>query len=372
MRCGFCRALCPLWEFIGWETGSPRGRMQIIKALLEGRIEANDYVMDRIYKCTNCGYCLWRCPPGVNTVEAIMAARAYLVEKGHYPKVIDKVDAHIRENSSIYKLPKETRAEWIEYTGVEDVVKLKRKADLVYFVGCVTSLSGRVMDVAGAASLILDRLDRDWTILGNDEWCCGYPLILSGKREFVRSLAEHNVEMIRRVGAKTVVTTCPGCYRTLAYEYPHLVGDLRFEVYHASQLFRKMLGQVKARFKNDMNMVVTYHDPCDLGRLSEVYDAPRIVLSSIPGIKLAELPKNRSLTRCCGGGGMLKATNPDIALKLAVEKVEEAHAVGAEAIISACASCKQNIQDGIVKHEDTIQMLDLTEIVAKAMDLELT
>jgi len=228
------------------------------------------------------------------------------------------------------------------------------------------------MNIAGATSQILSNLGLDWTILGNGEWCCGYPLILSGKREYVANLAEHNVEMIRRVGAKAVVTTCPGCYRTLSHYYPLLVGHLGFEVYHVSQLFQKMLENVKAKFKSDVNMVVTYHDPCDLGRLSEVYNAPRIVLSSIPGIKLVELPKNRALTYCCGGGGMLKATNPDIALKLAVKKVEEAHTVNAEAIISACASCKQNIQDGIDESGDTLQLLDLTEVVARAMGIELT
>ena len=103
----------------------------------------------------------------------------------------------------------------------------------------------------------------------------------------------------------------------MAYDYPKLIGGLDFEVYHVSQLLQKMLGKIKTLFRNDVNMIVTYHDPCDLGRLSEIYNAPRIVLSSIPGIKLIELPKSRSLTRCCGGGGMLKATNSDIALKLA-------------------------------------------------------
>jgi Fe-S oxidoreductase len=371
MRCGLCRALCPTWEYVGWETGSPRGRMQIVKALLDEKIKANDYIMDRLYKCTGCGYCLWKCPPGVNTVDTIMAAREYLVSEGYYPKIIDSLENSIQEKGSIYDLSKETRNDWIEYTGVEDAVKIKNEADLVYFVGCVTSQSGRVMNVAAATSLIFNELNLDWTIL-KDEQCCGYPLLLSGKREYLSNLAKKNVEAIKNIGAKKVVTTCPGCYRTLNFEYPRILGEMPFKTYHVSQLLNDMHSEVKKKYKEDLNMVVTYHDPCDLGRLSQIYEAPRTILNNIPGIKLIELPKNRSLAQCCGGGGMLKATNPDIASKLAEKKVEDAKLIGAEAIVSACASCKQNIQDTIFDlNEEDIQTLDLTEIVAKAMGLEI-
>lgn len=369
MRCGFCRPLCPSWELIGWETGSPRGRMQVIKAILDGEVGVDDYVVDRIYQCALCGYCMWRCPAGVKTTDAIKAARAYLVDKGRYPDVVERISRNVERNHSIYELPAEARADWAHYLGVEDIVKMRRAADVVYFVGCVPALSSRSMGLAAATSMILDALGRNWTVMGEDEWCCGNPLLLSGKTDSAKALAVHNVQAVRKLGAKAVVTSCAGCYRTFAQEYPRLVGRLGFEVCHISQLLEGVLGSLRPKLKSRLDMTVAYHDPCEMGRLLGVYEPPRAVLSSIPGVKLVELPKNRQLTRCCGGGGILKATNPEMSLKLAVRKVEEAQGVGAEALVSTCPACRMNIMDGIAESGSEVQMLDLTEVVVRAMGL---
>jgi heterodisulfide reductase subunit D len=371
MRCGFCVALCPVEEYMGFESNSPRGRMQTIKALIDGEVKVNDYMMNRIYNCTLCGYCLWRCPPGVKTVDVIKAARAYFVKNKCYPEVVDTLDKFVRENYHIYDLPKEARTEWIDYMNVKDVVNIKDKADIVYFVGCVASLSGRAMGIAAATSQILNRLNLNWTILGMDEQCCGTPLLLSGKIEFAKDLAKHNVEAIRKRGAKTVVTSCAGCFRVFTQDYPKLIGDLGFEVYHTSQLLDRMLDQVKAAFKNEIKMTAVYHDPCEIGRLVGLYDPPRRVLKAIPGLNIVELAKTKELTRCCGGGGVLKAVFPDTALKLALKKIDEFQGVGANAAISGCPSCKLNISDAIAERGAPVQMLDITEIVAKAMGFEI-
>lgn len=369
MRCGFCRLLCPSWEFTGWETGSPRGRMQVIKALLDGEVGVSDYVVDRIYQCALCGYCMWRCPAGVKTTEAIKTARAYLVDRGRCPDVVERISRNIEGNRSIYALPAEARADWRHYMGVEDIVKTRGVADVVYFVGCVPSLSSRSMDLAAATSLILDALELNWTIMGEEEWCCGNPLLLSGKTGPARELAAHNVQAIRGSGARAVVTSCAGCYRTLTQEYPRLVGNLGFDVYHISQILERALGSLKPKLENPLDMRVAYHDPCEMGRLLGVYEPPRAVLRSVPGLRLVELPKSRQLTRCCGGGGVLKATNPDMSLRLAVRKVEEARSLGAEALVSTCPACRMNIMDGIAESGGEFQMLDLTEVVARAMGL---
>jgi len=370
MRCGFCVALCPVEEYMGFESNSPRGRMQTIKALIDGEIKVNEYTMNRIYNCSLCGYCSWRCPPGVKTVDAIKAARAYFVDSRCYPEVVDTLDKFIKQNYHIYDLPKEARTEWIDYMDLKDVVKIKDKADIIYFVGCVSSLSGRAMGIAAATSQILEKLGLDWTILGEEERCCGTPLLLSGKIEFAKDLARHNVEAIRRRGAKTVITPCAGCFRVFTQDYPQLVGELGFEVYHTSQLLDKMLDQVKAAFKNEMKMTAVYHDPCEIGRLAGLYDPPRRVIKAIPGLNIVELAKSRELTVCCGGGGALKAVFPDIALKLALKKLDEAQSVGANMIVSGCPSCKVNISDATSEMENPVQALDISEIIAKAMGFE--
>lgn len=372
MRCGFCVALCPVEEYMGFESNSPRGRMQTIKAVIDGEIEVSDYIMNRIYNCSLCGYCLWRCPPGVKTVDAIKAARVYLVDNRCYPEVVDTLDRSIRKNYHIYDLPKEARTEWIEYMDAGDIVKARKKADIVYFVGCVASLSGRAMGIAAATSQILNKLGLNWTILGGDEKCCGTPLLLSGKIDFVKDLAGHNVEAIHKREAKTVITSCAGCFRIFTQDYPQLIGELGFEVYHTSQLLDKMLDRVKGAFKNNIEMTAIYHDPCEISRLAGLYDPPRRVLRVIPGLNTVELPKTRELTRCCGGGGVLKAVFPDTALKLALKKLDEVQSVGANTVISGCPSCKLNISDAVVERGSPIQVLDISEIVARALGFEIT
>jgi len=343
--------------------------MQVIKGLLNGEIKVNEYVMDKMYKCALCGYCLWRCPPGVKTTDAIKAARAYLVEHGSYPWVVDRVYENLSQGHSIYSMPDEARAEWVDYANLGDIVKTGKKAEVVYFPGCATSFTSRAMNIASMSSQILEGLNLEWTILGKDEWCCGNPLTLSGKMGLFEDIVKHNVKAIHSQGAKMVVTSCSGCYRTFLQEYPRVMGSLGFEVYHMTQLLEKMIDLGRISFSEKLDMRVTYHDPCELGRFMGVYEAPRKVLRTVPGVNLVELPHNRSITACCGGGGLLKATNPDIALKLGFKKLEEARNLNVETIVSSCPSCKLNILDAIAAHGDKVQMLDVTEIVGKALKL---
>ncbi|WP_455368145.1 (Fe-S)-binding protein [[Eubacterium] cellulosolvens] len=367
MRCGFCVALCPVEEFMGFESNTPRGRMQTIKALINGEMKANEYLMKRIYNCSLCGYCLWRCPPGVKTTDAIKAARKYLVENKCYPEVLDTLEQHIQKNYHLYDLPKEARVDWINYMNVSDSVKIKEKADVIYFVGCVSALSGRAMEIPAAISQIFNKLGLDWTILGEDEVCCGTPLLLSGKTDSAGELARKNIEAIQGRGAKTVVTPCAGCYRVFIQDYPKLVGELGFEVLHTSQIIDNMLNKIRSLFKNEIKATAIYHDPCEIGRLAGLYDPPRRVLKTIPGLNLVDLPKTRELTRCCGGGGALKAVFPSTALRLAQIKLDEFVNANAHIVVSGCPSCKLNIQDAIAERESDLQMMDIAEIIAQAL-----
>jgi len=369
MRCGYCRAQCPTWGQIGWESGSPRGRMQLIKMLLEHRGEPNEYVMSRLYECALCGYCLWRCPPGVKTTEAITAARAYLTERGLVPPGAEVAVRNVRESHSIYDLPAEARTDWIGYMGLEGLVRNARSAQVVYFPGCVSSMSGRAMSIASASSQILSALGLDWSLLGEDEWCCGNPLLLSGQVATAKEVAARNLRTLHAKGAKMLVTSCPGCARTFAQEYPRLAGETGLRVMHITELLEKELASGRLKLGKPLEATVVYHDPCDLGRHLGLYEQPRAVLRSVPGSGLMEFQRNRATASCCGGGGMLKATYPEVALALAAKKLQEAQLIGADAIVSACPACKLNITDAIAASDSPIRMLDVTEVVAKAMGL---
>jgi len=345
--------------------------MQTIKALIEKRLQPNENIRDAMYKCVQCAYCTWRCPAGVRCADAIKAARTYLVEKKLNPEVVDSLASTVKENKNIYALPTEARTEWIDYSTTTDKVKDGGKADLVYFAGCVASLFGRALSVSAATSLILNKLNVNWTYMGQKELCCGNPLFQTGKLEHAEELAELNRKNIQETGAKTVLTACPGCYRVFAHEYPRLIGDLGVEVMHISQFLEKKIGEGKLKFTEKIEKAIAYHDPCELGRHVGVYEPPRKVLSSIPGVKLIEFAHNRNLAQCCGAGGVVKGTNPKWALELGKEKLDQAHDVGAEMVASTCASCKLNILDSIAENEDTLEAMDLTELVAKAMGIEI-
>jgi len=369
MRCGYCRAQCPTWGVVGWESGSPRGRMQLIKMLLDRRGEANEYVMSRLYECALCGYCLWRCPPGVETNDAILAARAYLAERGLIPEGAEAAVRNVNESHGIYELPAEARTDWIGYMGLDGLVPNAERADVIYFPGCVSSMSGRAMGIASASSQILSALGLDWSILGEDEWCCGNPLLLSGQVSMAREVATRNLRALRGKGAKTLVTSCPGCARTFAEQYPRLVGEKGLNVMHITELLEKERASGRLRFTRSLGVKAIYHDPCDLGRHLGLYEPPRTVLRMVPGLSLAEFERNKATAACCGGGGMLKATYPDLALTLASKKLEGARSANAEVIVSSCPACKLNISDAIAASGSSVRMLDITEVVAEAMGL---
>ena len=370
IRCGFCVNWCP-GGFTSWESYTPRGRMQTIRALIENKLQPSPNISDAMYKCVQCAYCTWRCPAGVRCADAIKAARAYLVERKLNPEVTNSLENTVRENRNIYGLPVEARTEWIDYFNLNDSVKIGGKADIVYFAGCVASLFGRALSISAATSQILNKLKANWTYLGAKEYCCGNPLFQTGKLENAEELAKLNRKTIQETGAKTVLTACPGCYRVFVHEYPRLIGDLGFEVVHISQFLEKKIDEGKLNFTDRIEKTIAYHDPCELGRHIGVYEPPRKVLSSIPGVKLVEFAHNRNYAQCCGAGGVVKGTNPQWALELGKEKLDQAHEAGAEMVTSTCASCKLNILDSIAENEDTLEAMDLTELVARAMGIEI-
>lgn len=357
MRCGFCVAQCPTEEYMGFESNSPRGRMQTIKALIEGEIAVNEYLMNRIYDCSLCGYCRWRCPPGVNTVNAIEAARAYFVENNCYPKIHGEFATRLRKFGNPYGEPLEKRSAWApsDFT-------VPRKAEALYFVGCTSAL--RFPEVAQATVRLLQAAGVNFTIMSN-EVCCGSIMFRTGLREAAEETAEKVIRMVEDTGASTILFSCPGCYRTFAVDYPTMLGEpLRYELKHISQY---LLEVDELKLVNSLKVKVTYHDPCHLGRHLGVYEAPRRLLASIPGVRLVEMDRRGVTSFCCGAGGGVRGAFPDISLSIAGERVREAAATGAEILASACPFCKRNLQDAAAQLRTPMKVLDIVELLSASL-----
>jgi len=239
----------------------------------------------------------------------------------------------------------------------------------LYFTGCTSSY--REKNIAKATVNALNKADISFDVLGEEEWCCGSPLLRTGQREKAIEVARHNVEAIKKSGAKTVVTSCAGCYRTLKVDYPNLLGkrNIKFDVIHSSQLFASMINEKKVSLEN-IGLDVTYHDPCHLGRHMEIYDKPvyeepRNVLGLIANIH--EMPRNRENTWCCGSGGGVKSAFPDFALWTANKRIEEVESVGVSTIVTTCPFCVRNLRDAIEVSNKPLKVIDLMELVEKAI-----
>jgi heterodisulfide reductase subunit D len=251
----------------------------------------------------------------------------------------------------------------------------KKGAEIVYFVGCVASLFPRSYRVPQSLTYILETSGVDFTTLGGQEWCCGYPLLLMGRLEQAKTTIEHNVAQVKELGASRVVFACPSCYHMWKFVYPRVLGEgtatlAGLEVLHATELLDELIAQGAIEL-GELPLRVTYHDPCDLGRKSGVFEAPRRVLRSIPGVTFVEMSSCGEISECCGGGGNLESFDPDVVSEVSLTRVSRACEIDAQVVTSACQQCERTLTAAVRQHEEArrarMRVMDVTELVSKAM-----
>ncbi|MBC8420454.1 MAG: (Fe-S)-binding protein [Desulfobacteraceae bacterium] len=362
-RCGFCLPNCPVYKVEKKESASPRGRNAITRAVIEGKLPLSGDTEQSIFSCLGCGACTQVCLSGVVTKDLIFRDRECQVAGDLYPKIADRVAKFLESEHNISDDDNEERGEWQELIkGLPDQAFEKKHADVIFFVGCVASFFPMAQKIPANMARIMQKGGVDFAILGGEEWCCGFPLIGAGMPDKVRSLMDHNLEKIRDVGAKAIVFTCPSCFHTWKNLYQPDV-----ELYHASQMLDRMIKDGRITLKG-INATVTYHDPCDLGRNSGVFEEPREVLKAIPGIRLVELANNRQLSVCCGGGGNVEMVNPDLSARVAQMKLDEIAETGADTVVSACQQCLRTVATRARRQKMNLNVKDLTEMVVEAMN----
>ncbi|AKB45834.1 Fe-S oxidoreductase [Methanosarcina sp. Kolksee] len=343
VQCGTCRSVCPVFDVVGWESANTRGRMLIIKSLLEGRPPSED-VLPSLASCTTCGICASKCPAGANPPEVVEAARAQLVKCGITTDAQENLKSAIMAYGNSFGETRD-RKYWLSEA---ELSKLPHKSDYVYFVGCFDSY--RYPEFAKRTFEILQRFG---VTLLPDEQCCASPLLRTGFREEAEEVMKHNLEQIRKVGAHTIITSCAGCYTTLKNNYPEelkVISLPEFLAEHLEELNLKKL-----------DLTVTYHDPCHLGRHNKVYDAPRKVIQAICTLK--EMKNIKENARCCGGGGGVRTGYPDISLELARNRLQDVPE-GMDYIVTSCPLCVRNLRDA----GGNIEVIDIVELVAMAME----
>jgi Fe-S oxidoreductase len=377
-HCGTCKDVlnifspaCPAGERYQLESYFPSGKMLIARGVVNGVLKLDDDdIRERIYACTGCLSCEQQC--GVyhhqHIFEIVQALRTEAVTQGCLnPAYMVMVDS-LKKDDNVFGKPKAERGEWAKGMKIKDAGK--EKAEVVYHAGCMLSFDPELWEVPKSAIKLLKAGGADIGIMGKEESCCGgraYEIGYTG--EFTK-YAEHFLETFNSLGVSRVVTSCSDGYSTFKKLYPNVNIEMKFEVRHMVEYLDELIKEKKIKFTKKVPMKVTYHDPCHLGRHlgdNGVYDAPRNVLKSLPGIDLVEMERNRENAWCCGAGAGVSQANAELALWTANERLKEARATGATALVTACPWCERNFKDAIKEYGEKIEIYDIAEIASKAL-----
>jgi len=390
---------CPSIEYNKFQSYSASGRLCASLSLLEDRSSYFDEgLVDIVFKCMLDGCCDVACKINrydFEPVEVMRQLRFKMIDNGCFPPQDLPLIDHLRKEDNLMMEPKADRGKWAEGLGVKDLTQ--EKADVVFHVGCKASFDQELWRVSRTVVELLKKAGVDFGIMGKDENCCGGRLCDMGYRgEFIK-YAENNVDAWKNAGVKTVVTACSDGYHAFKRLYPEEM-EFNFEVIHITQFLERLINEGKLKFTKEVPMTVTYHDPCHLGRRGEahvpwkgeqkkvrgqvlvweprkpryngaqgVYDTPRNVLKSIPGVTLVEMERNREYAWCCGAGAGVRERYPDFSSWTAGERIEEAKATGAEAIVSACPHCERNFMDAVSDKNESLKVFDILDLVREAI-----
>ncbi len=362
MQCGTCSSSCPTAYAMDY---TPRQLWQMMRLGMEEEVLNSQ----TFWLCTVCKSCQVRCPRGISLTDAMIALKVYATQKGiNVPTGMQILGETVAANYNISGDNNATRQIWSEnlpHTPL-GVRPRRRQAEVVYFIGCVSSFYPRVYSVPQSLVQTLERAEVEFTTMGEDEWCCGYPLYVAGQGDRLVELARHNVQQVRRIGARQVIFTCPSCYYAWTHLYPEVVDVSGIHLQHATEYLAEMLAGDTLTL-GPVEDIVTYHDPCDLGRKSGVYDAPREVLACIPGLEFREMAASRENALCCGGGGDVEISDPTVTSGVAGRRVAQVQATGAKFVASACQQCRRTLQEGARRNKIRVRAVDIVELLWRSL-----
>jgi Fe-S oxidoreductase len=387
---------CPSIAKYNFHAYSGGGRVNIISAGLKNGFNYSDKLLDVVQNCQLCGACGASCNYAMDMEvnEPIQEFRIKTVEEGHTVPALDKVIENLKKNNTMVPGAASKRGDWAAGMNLKDATK--EKVDVLFHVGCLTSFDKDMWKLAQGTARLLTKAGVNFGIAGASEVCCGGRAYQMGYKQAFLDQAKKNMALIKKCGAKTLVTGCADGYQAfkVLYDKFDLKGDL--EVLHTSEYFARLVKEGKLKPHKKVNLTVTYHDPCRLGRLGEpwihwsgkkipgdrfvfdppktyrrgtngVYEPPRDLLKSIPGLKLSEMVRIKEYAWCCGAGGGVCDSNPDFARWTAQKRIEEATSTGAEALVTACPWCEKTFTAALKDSGTSLKVYDIVELLEKSI-----
>lgn len=367
--CGRCAEMCPS-HAVGRPL-VPRGlsikardyvfrRYPVFGGSRDGlRLVGDVFSEEEIWSCTTCGSCEAECPLFIEYIDKIVDLRRGLVDNGAAPQSLHKPLQAVQSRGNPFGRPEKKRADW-----AKGIVS-RESADTLYFVDSITSYDERMQSIARSTVRVLQRIGRDVCILGAKERDSGHDVRRFGEETLFQSLRAHNTEAIRSLRATRIVTADPHAFHALKHDYRDLP-----PVEHLSQAIGAAVADGRLRLNAAPEGTYTYQDPCYLGRHNGVYDAPRKVLDSIPGLRRVEMKRTRDRSFCCGGSGLALFYEAKEEERMGVRRVRMAAEAGASVIVTACPFCMANIEDAIkvAGFEGQMSAIDLAELVDRATE----
>ena len=397
-ECGRCQSQCPAWN-----TGKVLNPKLIVTDLRDHLFESAPRLLDgsgaevaaslrplvasaeaggvidpdALWACTSCGACVNECPVDIEHIDHIMDMRRHqvLVESA-FPSEAGGMLRNLENAGNPWGMPSSTRLAWTEGLSFDVRVisagqQVPDDVEYLFWVGCAGASDDRARHTTRAFAELLHRAGISFAVLGPLETCTGDPARRIGNEFVYQMLAQQNISTLTGVGARKIVATCPHCFNTIAREYPQLGGN--FEVVHHSQLLESLVAQGRLAPSSDLDLSVTYHDPCFLGRHNKVYDEPRSVLDAVPGVKATEMPRCRGRGFCCGAGGARMWMEERVGKRINHERIDEALSLDPDVVATACPYCRVMLGDAVKDRQSSgaaregVEVIDVAEVLLRSV-----
>jgi Fe-S oxidoreductase len=407
-ECGRCQSQCPAWN-----TGKPLSPKLLVMSLRDHALAKAPYLLadgdearaalpdavraeaerplvgdaeaggvidpDVLWSCTTCGACVEQCPVDIEHVDHVVDMRRYQVlVEGAFPESANPMLRNLEHAGDPWGRGSGDRMAWaadlafeVRVLGADGQDTLPDDVEYLFWVGCAGALDDKAQRTTRAVAELLDAAGVSFMVLGEAETCTGDPARRMGHEFLFQMLAQQNVETLNAVGARTIVATCAHCFNTLANEYPQLGGH--YEVVHHTQLLARLVAEGRLRPVTPVDATVTYHDACYLGRHNRVFAPPRELLGSVPGARVAEMPRNSERSFCCGAGGARMWMDETIGQRVNENRTDEALALRPDLVTAACPFCIVMLTDGVTLRQqqgrapEDVEVTDVSEVLLRSV-----